>query len=225
MQYKKLWIFGPSLCLPWLLDDPAQGWPALLSKQLDIPVVNNYGTSSVDNFYIYQSVLKRLPEIGADDLLVVGWSHPNRKMFVVDQANPEHTSTLKTSLHFVDGENEFMRSDLPTPDSGSKWSLMKPRSSGNKFYDTWFKHYFSEYEQRINFQAYYDSVQLRAPCKYLPIYFSQESVNGVDVVDTAYYLDFVLEHRVQLSETDFHLNVKGHSLFTNLLNSLVHTVK
>ena len=225
MQYKKLWIFGPSLCLPWLLEDSTQGWPDQLANLLEIPVVNNYGTSAADNFYIYQSVLKHLHNIGPDDLLIVGWSHPNRKMFVLDRQNPEHIGTLKTSLHFVDGEHEFMRSNLPTPDSGSKWSFMKPRPSGNKFYDNWFKHYFSEYEQRVNFQSYYDSVQLRAPGKYLPIYFSQESVNGVQVLDTAYYLDFVLENKVELSDTDFHLNLTGHSMFTNLLAGLIQSVK
>ena len=213
----KLWIFGSSMCLPWKLDNPNQGWPALLADHLGITEIHNFSAEAVDNFFIYQSVLKRLTEITPDDFLIVGWSHPNRKTFVLDRDNPKHLAALKTSLHYVDGGTEIMRSNLPTPDSISKFNFLKPIESGLEFYDTWFKHYFNEYEQRINFQAFYDSVRLRAPCLYIPIHFTKESLTDIETLNTICYVDFVNQHQVQLSDNDYHLNVFGHKLFAQQL--------
>jgi hypothetical protein len=216
-KYEKLWIFGPSLALPWKIDNAELGWPTLVAKELGIDQVINHGTSSVDNFFIYQNFLKHQHEIRNNDLLIMGWSHPNRKMFVLDKNNPVHLEVLPHSLHYVQSDMEFIRSKNSVQDSQSKWSFMKPKDSGTKFYDNWFRNYFSEYEQRCNFQAYYDSVRSRSPCQCVSIFFSKESTDGVNIDATLFYLDFVIEHKANLSDNDFHLNVSGHALFSKAL--------
>lgn len=216
-KYRKLWIFGPSLTLPWQIDDAELGWPTLVAKELGIDQVVNHGTSSVDNFFIYQKFLKHQHEINKNDLLIMGWSHPNRKMFVLDKKNAVHLEVLPYSLHYVQADIEFIRSRNPGQDNENKWSFMKPKDSGTKFYDQWFRNYFSEYEQRCNFQAYYDSVLARSPCQCVSIFFSKESTNGIIIDPTLFYLDFVIEHQVNLSDNDFHLNVHGHNLFAKAL--------
>lgn len=210
----RLWIFGPSLTLPWELSDSAQGWPTLVAKELGISEVKNFGTTSVDNFFIYQFFLQHLDQIRSDDILIIGWSHPNRKMFVLDRDNPIHLEVLPHSLYYPQKQHEFIRSRNPVTDNLTKWRTMRPKDSGTKFYDNWFKNYYSEYEQRTNFQAYYDSINHRAPCTCLSIFFSRESVEGIKINPTLFYLDFVLEHQVNINENDFHLNEMGHRLFS-----------
>jgi hypothetical protein len=210
-----LWIFGPSLTLPWRIQDPHLGWPSLLADRLGIGQIKNFGAPSVDNFFIYHNFLTHQKEIGENDLIVVGWSHPNRKTFVLDRHNPTHLEVLPSSLYYSQSGTEFIRSRNPINDNQTKWAFMKLKDSGTKFYDQWFRNYFSDSEQRCNFQAYYDSVHTRAPCQCVSIFFSKESTQDLDVKPTLFYLDFVIENKVNLSDTDFHLNEHGHDLFTN----------
>jgi hypothetical protein len=212
-----LWIFGPSLTLPWELEDPKLGWPSLVADKLGVSNIKNFGTSSVDNFYIYHNFLTHKDAIASDDLVIVGCSHPNRKMFVLDRNNPIHLDVLPSSLHYSQSDIEFIRSRNPINDNQIKWTFMKPKDSGTAFYDQWFRNYFSDREQRCNFQAYYDSIHSRAPCQCVSIFFSKESTEGLDINPTLFYLDFVIENQVNISKNDFHLNAHGHDLFANAL--------
>ena len=99
---------------------------------------------------------------------------------------------------------------------GWVWSA-KPKNSTVEFYDSWFNNYYSEYEQRCNFEAYMDSVVLKAPCQYLPFYFSNESVDQIVRQNDNFMLEFIVENKVALSKTDQHMNAIGHQMWTDHL--------
>jgi hypothetical protein len=209
-----VWVFGQSMGLPFNIDNVSRGWAELISQQLGFEC-NNLAQSASDNFFIYQSYLQRQSLIDKNDLLFVVWGHPNRKTFVLDRDNPNHIKVFDTSIYFKDNDIEFIRSNNPVTDNANKWAFLAPTPSNNKFYDTWFNDYYSNYEQNVNFQSYYDSVKLTAPCSYVPVYFSKESVEKITVDPTLFYLDFVVDNKCNISDDDYHLNEIGHKLFAN----------
>jgi hypothetical protein len=92
--------------------------------------------------------------------------------------------------------------------------LLQPKDTGLAFFDTWFNNYFSEYEQRCNFQSYLDSVDCRVPCRYIPFYFSQESTTGLNINQhDNFMLDFVIAYNVAINEQDYHPDAQGHILW------------
>ncbi len=54
---RKLWIFGHSLCLPFNLKNPQDGWDQKLANELDVELIN-VAAPAVDNFYIYYKFLE-----------------------------------------------------------------------------------------------------------------------------------------------------------------------
>jgi len=215
----KLWVLGQSMSLPFDLDEQ-QGWPYLLSQQLKIPY-QNLAQPATDNFFIYSSFLEIIDEIQSDDLVIIGWSHPSRKTFVFDRSNCAHSQALEYSLHYQTKLQEFIRSRLNPRErvnDRKKWSAMTPASTGLEFYDRWFADYYSEHEQRCNFQSYLDSVQHRCSGQYIPFFFSQESVKGVEIPNHAgYMLDFIISNNVQISKDNLHLSTVGHQQWTDQL--------
>ncbi len=212
----KLWIFGHSMCLPFDMPDETLGWPHLLSKKLGIKYTNLAQNAS-DNFFIYSCYNYHKNQIQPDDIVVIGWSHPSRKTFVLDRSNPTHHENLHKGLIYRVGDVELIRSLNPVQDSMAKWLNMIPRNRGNKFYDTWFTDYYSEFEQSTNFRAYLDSVRLTCAGLYVPFYFNRESVKDLDVQGAGYYLDFTLENKVYISEQNVHLNELGHRQWSEVL--------
>jgi hypothetical protein len=190
-----------------------QGWPYLLSQELNAEYVN-FAQASVDNLFIYHTFLENYKQISQDDIVIIGWSHPARKTFVFDKNNPVHNTALPDSLQYTTATKTFFRSFNKRPDTKSKWSLLKPKDTGLEFFDTWFNNYFSKHEQRCNFQSYLDSVQLRVSGRYIPFYFSQESTAGLNTSHNGNcMLDFVIEHNVAISDQDYHPNAHGHMLW------------
>lgn len=221
----KLWIFGDSMCTAYKLNEE-QGWPFLLAKSLGIDY-ENYAQPGIDNFYIYQSFLAKSKNISGSDIVIIGWSHPSRKTFTLDRKNKSHIDILPYSLHYVCDGQEFIRSDVGKIESRlnnlEKWGKMSPYDSSIAFYDNWFNTYYSEYEQNCNFQSYIDSVKMRCPGRYIPFWFSKESVKNINHnTGAGYILDFVVEHSVAIDEqTDLHPNVNGHMLWTDHLKYLI----
>jgi hypothetical protein len=211
-----VWVFGQSMGLPYNLSDTSCGWAEIVSQQLGF-TCKNFAQSASDNFFIYQGYLQHRSKINENDLLFVVWSHPNRKTFVLDRNNPNHMKVYDSSIHYKDKNIEFIRSDNPFKCNPTNWANLEPKPSQNQFYDTWFEDYYSEYEQNVNFQSYYDSVKLTAPCPYVPVYFSKQSVEKISVDPTLFYLDFVLDNKCNISEEDYHLNETGHRLFADSL--------
>jgi len=62
-----------------------------------------------------------------------------------------------------------------------------------------------------------DSVQLRAPVKYIPFYFSQESVAQISRQNDNFMLEFIIKHNVAIDENDFHMNSNGHQMWAKYL--------
>ena len=211
----KLWIFGPSMCQAHGVSED-DSWPSLLADKINAECVNRAEIAS-DNFAIYSCYLENKRYINSIDTVIVGWSHPSRKSFVFDETNPLHQEIINTSLIYTRLKHKFMRNNNPVNDSPAKWTGILSKTKSNKFYDTWFDNYYSEYEQNTNFQSYYDSVKLTAPCRYIPIYFSKESVSNISIEPTLFYLDFILDNKCSLSKTDYHLNKFGHQLFVEAI--------
>ena len=191
-----IWIFGDSLSTAHNMSNETAGWPYLLSKRLGKPY-KNFAQRSADNFFIYSSYYENLESIQEDDIVIIGWSHYNRKSFVLDRDNPIHIDNIEDSSIFKVRDKEFIRSRNPVTDNRSKMLSLLPRVTGKTFYDTWFKSYYSEYEQLRHLQSYQDSVKLTCPGKYCSFEFT-------DV------LDWINDNDVAISQNDQHFNEEGH---------------
>jgi len=215
----KLWIFGQSMSLPHLVDEH-KFWGYLLAEGLSISY-ENFAQSGADNFFIYHTFLENSHLIADDDIVVIGWSHYSRKSFEYQPDNPQHIDVIDRSLKFTTKTRQLFRSYNPTASTFNKWKRLTPLNSGLEFYDTWFSNYYSEYEQRCNLTSYLDSVTLRCPCKYIPFYFSKESVNHLDLQTENFMLEFIHDNKCEINKNDIHLNESGHQLWADHLRTLL----
>ena len=214
-ESKRLWIFGASNCLPWRLEHDDQSWMSLLAKDLDCKV-ENLAQEACDNLYIYHCINQVQSQIRPDDMVVVGWTHPSRKTWVQDPDNPEHESLVgDPNVLVYSGDPTFFRAYNNTVPSLSHWMNLHPGQKGKKFFDVWFKNYFSRYEQDLNLQSYIDSARTKLPSKTVFFYFSKESISGIDPEPQGLcYLDFVLQAQVAIDQNDMHANATGHNLLS-----------
>ena len=214
----KLWLFGHSLCLPFGLDNETQGWGDILAHDLGIEL-KNLAQPAVDNFYIYYCYQQVRDSITKEDYVVIGWSHYSRKLFVFDHNNQEHVNVFGKSLTYTTPMAQFMRNNNTIIGDATKWLTMKPQNRGVPFYDTWYQDYYSELEQKINFQSYLDSVKFTCPGRYLPFYFSKETVKDVSIDDNhgGFATEFIIENNLSISEKDFHFSKDGHQTWANHL--------
>lgn len=213
----KLWLFGHSLCLPFGLENEP-GWGNLLAEDLGAELMN-LAQPGVDNFYIYYCYQQAFKYIAPEDFVVIGWSHYSRKLFVVDNDNPDHANVVGQSLTYNTPHAQFMRNGNAVTGDATKWLTMRPHPRGVPFYDTWYRNYYSELEQKVNFQGYLDSVKFTCPGQYLPFYFSKETIEGVriDAAHAGFVTEFIIENNLSISEKDFHFNKHGHKTWANHL--------
>ena len=220
-----LWIFGHSVCLPFNLESPDDGWDILLSKKLDYNLVN-LARPATDNFFIYQCYLQNKSKIKKQDTVLISWSHYSRKSFVLDRTNQQQLDVLDQSLIYKTNNYEFIRGVNKSVNDSNKWLAMIPVSRGVKYYDTWFENYYSAYEQKCNFQSYFDSVISSCGATYLPFFLSEESILDIDVSavpNAGSVVEFILKNNVMISDNDIHFNVAGHGLWAeHLYNILKH---
>jgi hypothetical protein len=219
MSNPTLWIFGTSFCLPFNLKDHS-GWPAILANKLEMNC-NNLAQPAADNFFIYHTYLENQDLIQPNDIVVIGWSHYNRKSFVLNSENVGQQGVIERSIVYKTKTLKIIRSINPV--SGVKHFLnLVPQDRGTPYYDHWYRDYFSEYEQTCNQQSYMDSVELTCPAKYVPFCFSKESVKNIKARNHAgFIVDFVNENNVAISENDGHLNEEGHLLWASQLNKFI----
>ena len=198
------------------------GWADFLAETNNLQLVN-CAEPGADNFFIYSSFLNNKKFIKEDDIVIVGWSHYSRKSFVLDRTNKNQTNLINTSLVYNSNGLEFIRNNNPVNGNLSRWLLMKPVDSGIEYYDHWFNNYYSEHEQKFNFQSYIDSVLHTCPGKYIPFFFSQESVCGVDISDNhaGFITEFIANNQFQISKTDTHLSNIGHQEWAKHLQPFV----
>lgn len=213
-----LYVFGDSNCRGYNLDSQEKSWPALLAKHLGTNLINR-SEVAVDNFFIYQSFLQECQNIKDGDSVVVGWTHPNRKTFIMDKAQPKHVELLPHSLTYKTGNIDFFRYDGTKRGNPLHRAFsLAPQSSGHDFFDTWFELYHSDYEQKTQLRAFIDSVKLRFP-KSVDFFFSKESMHDIEVAtqDPLCILDFIVENKLYISKSDYHLNDLGHEILAELL--------
>lgn len=200
------------------------GWPHLLSKMLNVDC-KNLAEPAADNLFIYRCYLDTRHLIKDNDYVVIGWSHPSRKTFVVDQSIPAQQEVIDKSKIYSTSSAKFMRLINSLNPDPAKWlNRLTPVSRGNSYYDQWFKNYYSDIEQATNFQSYVDSVALTCTGRYLPFYFSKESVHSIDIsrVKHAGFLsEFISENNFNISNSDAHLNAKGHKVWAQQLFNLL----
>ena len=218
VRTSKIWIFGQSHCLPYSLEDNRLGWDSLLSKKLKCRF-RNFAGAGADNLFIFSTILQNIGKIKPYDIVVVGWSHPSRKTFILDETQQKKLATNSTRyitpLHNFYRNKPHTKSDMK--DTLKKWLSMKPKESGIEFYDQWYKNYFNLAEQKINFRGYLIAVEsLLSKNIYLPFYFSADSVQGiVKRAEKMCVTEFVRDNNLAISNTNAHMNYKGHSLWAN----------
>ena len=219
-----VWVFGDSLSTPHHLDHGEKGWPELLAESLNTDY-KSFARPAADNLYIYHSYLFNLKNIQINDIVVVGWSHPSRKSFVFDENNALHISSLDKSFIYDGTDIKFIRSQNPLTDTVNKWLNLTPSHKGNVYYDTWFNNYYSECEQKINLTAYYHAVKSSCQGTYIPFFFSQQSVNDLDLTGAGHALDFIIDRDCAISPQDAHFNANGHQLWATLLAQYIKQQK
>jgi len=220
----KLWIFGSSLCLPFNLEQTVPPWPDILARKFSRACVN-LAEPGADNFFIYQSYLHHKSQIKDHDLLIILWSHYSRKTFLLDACNLQQQSVLKNSLVYETGPHKFIRNYNPINHNVRSWLTMNPKKTNSSYYDSWFENYYSAFEQKTNLQSYLDSVEFSRPCDYIAVYFSQESVQDVDIsrsINGGYIVDFILDNNLSISDTDAHLSGVGHELWAGQLSDVIY---
>ena len=169
-----LWVFGHSVCLPYDLGPGEPGWADILAQELGLQL-QNFAQQAADNFYIYASYQENKQYITDQDLVIVGWSHPSRKSFVLDRQNLNHMAVLDASLVYKLHTAELIRSYNSQPPAFGHWAKLQPSQTGKRFYDTWFTDYYSEYEQQLNLQSYCDSVKSTSAGKYVPFFSAKKA--------------------------------------------------
>jgi hypothetical protein len=216
MSNSKLWIFGSSLCLPYGLDDPNAGWDSHLAQKLQATPIN-LARAGADNLFIFASILDNFKDIGDNDTVIVGWSHPSRKTFVIEDDVSQELA--EQSEYFQASGKKFYRNKARTLDDFNstfkKLFSMKPKNSGIAYYDKWFSDYYSEHEQKLNFQSYLMAIdKLLIDFVYIPFYFSKNSVDGIfRVPEHLCQVDFVYANRLVISDLDAHMNEEGHKMW------------
>lgn len=213
----KLWIFGHSACQPYMLGDDSRFWGRQLAKRLTCDQIINRAQAASDNLYIYHTILQEHRAISQDDFVVVGWSHPSRKTFVMEK---KLSADLENHCMIYPGRPAFFRSAYRGNNNQQKWAVMTPSNKGVAFFDQWFETYFSRTEADINFQAYIDSARGLIAGRYLPFYFSQESISNL-LVSGFCWLDWIIENRCWMSESDLHPDMTGHDLLTDVFHDLL----
>ena len=218
VRRKKLWIFGQSQSTPFRLSDKKTGWDNLLSRKLNVPF-ENHGQPGADNFYIYYTLLENLKRIKSGDIVVIGWSHPSRKTFVVDHKNNVHKNLLDGSIVYKNKRHHFMRNNSAHTETFPSvfWDKMEPRDSGTTFYDQWYANYYSTTEQNVNFQSYlWSAKNLLSDVVHLNFFFSKESVKHIKVYNSlGHALEFGRSKKATISKRDYHFNELGHRLWAN----------
>ena len=222
MSSPTLWVFGTSFCLPFNINNANNGWPSIIANGLLLPC-KNFAQPAADNFFIYHTYLENRSKIKPTDIVIIGWSHYNRKSFVLDPCNISQQEVIEKSIVYTTDTTKLIRSINPVRGVGHFLNLT-PLDRGVNYYDQWYRDYFSEYEQTCNQQSYMDSVQLTCPAKYIPFFFSKESISNINVgkFPADCIADFVKENNVEIAIDDGHLNEYGHQLWAEKLMSRIN---
>jgi len=218
MTINTLYIFGDSHCLPFELENKKQGWDSLLSNRLASDL-KNFSQPGADNLFIFSTFMQNQSEIKKGDVVVIGWSHPSRKTFILDQDKIIELKLKDCSMVYTTPIAKFIRSKgVPKhKDTLEKWLGMAPVDSGVDFYDNWYKNYYSLLEQKTNLVGYMNAVKHKLQgIDYIPFYFSEDSIDDIENTDKNMCIaEFIQKHDVSLSKDNAHMNTQGHMMWAD----------
>jgi hypothetical protein len=138
---------------------------------------------------------------------------------VLDRTNPQQVQAIDASFVYQATREFIRKKNLKKTSGGTYWTAnMTPKNSGVAYYDTWFKNYYSDYEQTCNLQSYYDSVKYTCGAKCISFFFSKESTTGLVHNDNNFALDFIINNQLNISSTNMHFNELGHSRWCDHLH-------
>jgi lysophospholipase L1-like esterase len=191
-----IWIFGDSFSTNYKIP-LEQSWPEIISKKLDREV-KNFAHKAVDNFFIFHNYINQKSQIQNDDVVLLQWTIPSRKMFIFDKNCRSHQVAIQSDNISVTRNNlTYFRS---APKNPKRWlPSFTNEDHGIEFFDNWYKNYFNLKECEVNLQAYKDA------CKSNNII--QLSFNRI--------LNFITKNKLYLSEDDLHPNAEGHKRLAN----------
>jgi hypothetical protein len=220
---QKLWVFGHSACTNYNSPN-SESWPSILAKKIGYSLINQSYPAS-DNLVIFTNIIESNHKIKADDLVIVGWSHPSRKTFVLNKDNPHQQACLTRSMKINTSTRTFIRSEGTYGDANANidfWKKMVPVKKSIEYYDDWYDKYFDIDEQRINFKAYLNATELLLNGKnYIPFYFSKESVKDVlseNKSNNLYWLEYLQSNkRYTVGNPSHHFNSEGHRQWANII--------
>ena len=190
-----IWIFGDSFSTNYQVK-LEQSWPEIIGKKLDREV-KNFAHEAVDNFFIYSNYVNQKTNIQFEDIVLLQWTIPSRKMFIFDENNSSHKAAIESnSISSTRNDITYFRSDLAT--KGWLPSLTN-RDHCIDFFDNWYKNYFDIRECNINLKAYQDASK------------SKNTIN----LSFDRMLNFITENKLYISEEDLHPNPEGHIRLAN----------
>ena len=142
-----LWIFGHSACTRHGLDDNNKSWMDVIESTKSVKQTFNLAEEGSDNLRIYHNLTVNLSNISKDDIVIIGWSHPSRKSFVLDESNQTHSDLVNQDILVYNGEPVFFRSKNPRAETWSLDSIKNigkthKQQKGKVFFDTWFNNYY-----------------------------------------------------------------------------------
>lgn len=200
-----IWVFGDSFSTNYgvTLDE---SWPEIIAKKLN-KQVKNYAHQAVDNFFIFSNYVNKKSQIQNDDIVLLQWTIPSRKMFIFDENCKSHQVAIQSDNISVTRNNlTYFRSG---PKIKKVWiPSFTNKDRGIEFFDNWYKNYFNLKECEVNLQAYKDASQLDNT-----IHLSFDRI-----------LNFITKHKLYLSEDDLHPNAEGHKRLANNIMEKINGV-
>jgi len=196
-----IWVFGDSFSTNYAADAEIkveQSWPEIVGQKLN-KQVRNFAHPAVDNFFIYSNYVNQKPLIKSTDIVLLQWTMPTRKMFILDKNNTTHQQVIDDTDIVVTRNNvTYFRSGTRL---GNWVPNLTTKDSGVKFFDEWYRNYFDITESETNLQAYQ---QASKQPNTVHLHFSE-------------MLDFIKQHKLYVSKDDHHPNVQGHQQLANTI--------
>ena len=200
-----IWIFGDSFSTNYKVK-LEQSWPEIIGKKLDREV-KNFAHQAVDNFFIYSNYVNQKTNIQFEDIVLLQWTIPSRKMFIFDNNNSSHKVAIESdNISITRNDITYFRSD--TKKTKGWLPSFTNKDHGIDFFDNWYKNYFDIRECHINLKAYQDA---------------SKSTNTINLSFDR-MLNFITKNKLYISEQDLHPNPEGHKRLENNIMEKINGV-
>jgi len=184
-----------------------ESWPKIVESKLGVNL-NNFAHEAVDNFFIYSNYLQQKFNIQPNDIVIMQWTIPSRKMFIFDKDNEDHCVAIKNKSLSVTRDNKtYFRSYNDTTPS---WlPVFTSKDSGINFFDTWYNNYFNSYECEVNLQAYQDAIRAK---NVVHLQFNE-------------IVDFIKTNKLYINKNDLHPDARGHIRLADLIMEKINATQ